>query len=230
MLQLDASAIDTVLFDLDGTLLDTAEDMGNALNALLKKHQRPPLPLPQIRPYVSKGGMALITLGFALNPESSQASLAETLRLEFLDLYAQNISTHTRLFPGIPDLLHHIETSHRTWGIVTNKPAFLTQPLLRNLNLHTRPACIISGDTLPQRKPDPEPLLHACQLSNSTPPRTIYIGDDQRDIQAGQRAGIPTIAAAYGYILPSDDPKNWGANAIVNHPEEIHHWLQNANP
>lgn len=228
---MEAVQIDTVLFDLDGTLLDTADDMGAALNAVLRRHQRAPLSAATIRPHVSKGGMALIGLGFQINGESESAAVAEsaqaeTLRQEFLSCYAQNLSANTRLFPGIEKLLTRIEQSHRRWGIVTNKPAFLTEPLLRDMNLTERVACVVSGDTLATRKPSPEPLLHACQMSGGEVARAVYIGDDARDIEAGRRAGMRTLAAAYGYILPHDDPHQWGADAVVHHADEICSWLE----
>lgn len=217
-----ASDIDTILFDLDGTLLDTAGDMGDALNAILIQHGRVPLPLPVIRPHVSKGGMALISLGFQLDGHCEQS---HSLRQEFLDFYAHNLSAHTRLFPGMEALLTHIEASHRRWGIVTNKPKFLTEPLLRDMDLAERVACVVCGDTLEKRKPDAEPLLHACKTLGANAESAVYIGDDERDITAGQRAGMRTIAAAYGYIVPGDAADTWGADAIVQHPDEIHSWL-----
>ena len=226
-------AIDTVLFDLDGTLLDTAGDFAAALNIVLRRHGRAPLPPERIRPHVYKGGMALVCLGFGIDAaDAANASNEQAQRIyhELLETYRQNPSAHTRLFPGMESLLARIESSGRRWGIVTNKPAFLTTPLLRDMNLSARTACTVSGDTLEKRKPWPEPLLHACQVIGTPSAHAVYIGDDPRDIECGRRAGARTIAAAYGYIVPGDDPREWGADAVVDHPDEIHHYLEQGFP
>ena len=216
-------AIDTVLFDLDGTLLDTAHDFTNALNVVLNRHDREPLAAEVVRPHVSKGGMALIRLGFNSDGHGEQA---ERFYDELLEVYRQDLSTHTRLFPGMESLLGHIENSDRRFGVVTNKPGFLTEPLLRDLALLARMACVVSGDTLKKRKPWPDQLLHACEITGTTVARAVYVGDDVRDVEAGRRAGMRTVAAAYGYILPGDDPRAWGADAVVDHPDEIQQWLE----
>ena len=215
-------AIDTVLFDLDGTLLDTAGDMAAALNAVRADHGRAPLPLESIRPYVSKGGMALVCLGFDVEAESERA---DSLYRRLLDFYRQNLSAHTRLFPGMEALLARIEASERRFGVVTNKPGFLAEPLLDEMQLAGRLACVVSGDTLDKRKPWPEPLWHACEVIDTPVANAVYVGDDARDIECGRRAGMRTIAAAYGYIAPGEDPREWGADAVVEHPDEIHQWL-----
>ncbi len=213
---------DSFLFDLDGTLLDTYQDMGNALNTVLDKHNKPPLPLESIRPFVSKGGMAMVCLAFKCEVQSKQAW---HLWRELLDTYEQAISQHTTLFHGMDAILEAIENSGRTWGIVTNKPGFLTEPLLRALQLDSRAACVVSGDTLPEKKPHPAPLLHACKLINTKPNRTLYVGDDERDVEAGRRAKMTTLAAAWGYIVAHDDPDNWHADAVIQHPQELIRWL-----
>ena len=213
---------DSFLFDLDGTLLDTHQDMGNALNIILDHHGRPPLPLETIRPFVSKGGMVMICSAFKCKPESEQAT---ALRHELLDIYLQAISRHTTLFPGMDSILEKIENSGRKWGIVTNKPGFLTEPLLRELQLDKRVGCVVSGDTLAEKKPHPAPLLYACKQINSSPDRAIYIGDDERDVQAGKRAGMTTLAAAWGYIVEQDDPNLWNADGVIQQPQEIAAWL-----
>lgn len=211
-----------VFFDLDGTFADTAPDLAAALNHLLRNHQQAPLPLDTIRPAVSHGGKALIELGF--NITDTDAAF-KPLRLELLDLYHEDVAKHTRPFPGIHDVLSYLAKCGYHWGIVTNKPGWLTEPLMAALELPTQPACIISGDTLPQRKPDPEPLLHACQLCGCQPGNSIYIGDAERDIVAGQRAGMKTLVALFGYIGEDEDPKNWGATALVRQPRDIIDWL-----
>lgn len=213
-----------VLFDLDGTLVDTAPDMGFALNRALLMYGREPLPQAVIRSSVSLGGAALVKLGFRI---------AETdpdfirLRDEFLAIYRSNLCRDSRLFPGMEQVLHRLEQINIAWGIVTNKPAWLTNPLAQALELDTRAACIVSGDTLEQRKPHPAPLLHACELLRCTPVQTVYVGDDRRDVQAGSSAGTATLAACYGYIGPDEDPYTWGADGLVNRPEDVLSWINN---
>ncbi len=214
--------IKTVLFDLDGTLADTAPDLAAALNAVRQAAGKPALPFDKIRPAVSHGGKALIDVGFDLTPDSHEA---EALRLQLLDHYQQNIARHTRLFPGMDKVLTHIEKSGNNWGVVTNKPAWLTEPLMAELNLTQRAACIVSGDTLAQRKPHPAPLLHACQLAGSAPEHCVYIGDAERDMVAGNRAGMHTLLALFGYIDETDQPLDWGADATLESADALLHWL-----
>ncbi len=216
------NSIDTFLFDLDGTLLDTHVDMANALNVLLSNHNKPTLPIEKIRPLVSKGAIAMVCMAFNCEPGSDRAT---KYWREFLDAYAQNICEHTQFFEGMDTVIDAIENSGRQWGIVTNKPEFLTEPLLQNLGLDHRPGCVVSGDTLAHKKPHPAPLLLACEQMNSSPDRSIYIGDDERDIEAGRRAGMATIAAAYGFIIEGDNPENWNADAVIQDPIEILNWL-----
>ena len=215
--------IRTVLFDLDGTLLDTAPDLAWALNELRRRHGQAEMPFEQIRPSVSHGGLALIKTGFGLEPGQPET---EPLRQELLSIYSDNIARHTRPFPGMAELLQQLEQQHINWGVVTNKPAWLTGPLLEALGLAEQAACIVSGDTLPERKPDPAPMLHACSLAGSQPEECIYVGDAQRDIEAGHRAGIRTVVALFGYIGPHDRPAEWGADICVRKPVEILDWIQ----
>ena len=212
----------TVLFDLDGTLADTAPDLANALNAVLVANGREPLPFETIRPAVSHGGMALIRLGFGLEPDHPEF---EPLRRQLLDHYAAHIADETRLFPGMENVLDELEGSGHNWGVVTNKPGWLTEPLLDKLDLLPRAACVVSGDTLTQRKPDPEPIRHACRLAGSRETECVYVGDAERDILAGRQAGMPTLVARFGYIGPDDRPEHWGANGLLDHPEELLTWL-----
>ncbi len=216
--------IKTVLFDLDGTLLDTAPDLAIALNTLLLEHQRQPLPLEQIRPLVSYGGVNLIKTGFQLTDNAP--NLAK-LRKRFLELYVAHLADQTNFFPGIKTLLKSLENQGIQWGVVTNKPAWLTEPLLKAFALTNRSICNISGDTLPQCKPHPAPLLHACKLANSNPEQCIYIGDAPRDIEAGQRAGMRTLAALYGYINPNEPPEQWKiqATGTIQKPLDLLSWL-----
>jgi len=210
-----------LLLDLDGTLLDTAPDMGGALNRLRVEHGREPLPYASIRPVVSHGAARLVALGF---PEAAGDAF-EQLRLRFLEIYSQHLAEHTRLFPGIEEVLDDIEARGLPWGVVTNKPGWLTDPLLATLELDRRAACIVSGDTLPQRKPHPLPMLHAASLVRVPPERCVYVGDAERDIQAGRAAGMATVVAAYGYLSESDDPGSWQPTGIVSAPGELLDWM-----
>lgn len=219
-----ASETRTILFDLDGTLLDTAPDLADALNAVLAENQRSPLPFEDIRPVVSHGGVALIKLGF--NMDSSDPAFAP-LRQRLLDVYRENISRRTQPFPGISKLLDSIEQRGLNWGIVTNKPGWLTEPLLKDLGLFDRAACVVSGDTLEQRKPHPAPMLHASELANSRPEHCVYIGDAQRDIEAGNNAGMQTLVALFGYIQKDDDPYSWNASSLIEQPGDLLVWLDN---
>ncbi len=215
--------IKTVLFDLDGTLADTAPDLANALNAVLEANGREPLPFAAIRPAVSHGGMALIRLGFGIEPEHPDF---EPLRRQLLEHYAAHIADETRLFPGMERVLTQLETEGRRWGVVTNKPGWLTEPLLGKLGLLPRAACVVSGDTLPERKPDPAPLHHACRLAGSHAAECVYVGDAERDILAGRQAGMPTLVACFGYLAADDQPETWGAHGLVDRPDDILTWLE----
>lgn len=215
--------IQTVLFDLDGTLLDTAPDLANALNAVLEMNGRSPLPFAQIRPVVSHGGRALVELGFNLEPHDPGF---EPVRKQLLDYYQEHIAEETTLFPGMDQVLKFIEQHGLNWGVVTNKPGWLTRPLMDALKLSRRAAGIVSGDTLNERKPHPAPLLHACDIIGTRPEHCLYVGDARRDIEAGHNAGMPTLVAMFGYLLEEDEPETWGANALIHHPSEILDWLE----
>jgi phosphoglycolate phosphatase len=213
-----------LLLDLDGTLLDTAPDMGGALNRLRAEHGLEPLAAEVIRPVVSHGAMRLVALGF---PEATGESF-ESLRLRFLELYAAHLAVGTRLFPGFDAVLETLESRGLPWGVVTNKPGWLTTPLLAALGLDHRSACAVSGDTLPERKPHPLPLLHAARLLGVEPGRCIYVGDAERDIQAGRAAGMTTLVATYGYISASEDPLQWQPHGMVSAPAELLAWVDGA--
>lgn len=218
--------IRTVLFDLDGTLLDTAPDLAFALNETLREFGQAPLPYEHIRPVVSHGGIALIKLGFGLGPEDD----GYLPRRQFLlDTYRANIARDTRLFTGMNELLEALERQGLNWGVVTNKPAWLTEPLLRELGLFERAAVIVSGDTLSERKPHPAPMLYACEQAGSQPHECLYVGDARRDIEAGNNAGMATLVALFGYIGEGDDPHAWRADALVETPQEILAWLAAAD-
>lgn len=216
--------IRTVLFDLDGTLADTAPDLAFALNQVLVEQGHEPLPFEAIRPEVSHGGIALIRLGFELEPEHPEF---DALRQRLLKIYLDNIARETTLFPGMAELLDSIEQLGMNWGVVTNKPGWLTEPLMDALGLTKRAACIVSGDTCTNRKPHPEPILHGCQLAGSEAQDCVYIGDAQRDIESGNRAGMRTIVALFGYIADNDNPQDWGADVSHDSPMAIQQWLSN---
>lgn len=212
-----------VLFDLDGTLLDTAPDMGRALNRLRREQGCPPLGFEAIRPVVSHGSPGLLRLGFDIGPDDPTYV---PLRDRFLDLYQRDLARDTRPFPGIPELLAWLESLDIPWGVVTNKPGWLTDPLLVALNLYQRAACVVSGDTLPQRKPHPAPLLHACLQAGVAASDCVYIGDAARDIEAGQRAGMHTVVARYGYIHAHEDAAAWGADFSIDAAAALRPWLE----
>jgi phosphoglycolate phosphatase len=195
--------------------------MGGALNRLRAEHGREPLPGASIRPVVSHGAMRLVALGF---PEASGDEF-ERLRLRFLEIYAANLAVGTRLFPGFEAVLATLESRGLPWGIVTNKPGWLTGPLLEALDLGRRAACAVSGDTVSERKPHPLPLLHAARLLGVAAERCVYVGDAERDIQAGRAAGMTTVVAAYGYLSADDDPLRWDPHGIVQAPGELLAWV-----
>ncbi len=217
------TGIRALLLDLDGTLADTAPDMASALNALLVEHGRDALPYAEIRPWVSHGGVALTRLGFDVDPAQPDF---KALHQGFLMHYERNVCRDTRLFDGMGEVLAYCEHSGIHWGVVTNKPAYLTEPLLAALGLSARAACIVSGDTLDERKPHPAPLLHGCELVGADPAATVYVGDAERDIQAGRSAGLHTLVAEFGYLRATDDPYSWGADGVVANPLAILEWLR----
>lgn len=209
-----------VLFDLDGTLADTAPDLAYALNGVLVEQGRAPLSLDTIRPAASHGGIALIRCGFGEGHPDE-----ESLRQRLLAIYSDNIARETRLFSGMDAVLTDLETRGLHWGVVTNKPSRFTEPLLDALQLSQRAACVVSGDTCENSKPHPQPILHACELAGVSAQECLYVGDAARDIEAGRRAGTRTLAALFGYIGEDDQPQNWGADALIERPQDILHWL-----
>lgn len=210
--------IRAVLFDLDGTLLDTAPDLAAALNDVLLEQGRQPHSFEAIRPHVSHGGSALVQFGFGMTPEHEDF---DRLRERFLEIYRNNIARHTRPFAGMLEVLDALEQRGLRWGVVTNKPAWLTLPLMEALALHSRAGSIVSGDTLPQRKPHPEPLFHACREIGLDASECLYVGDAERDIAAGRAAGMTTLVALFGYLGEQDDPAQWLADAMIQDPREI---------
>lgn len=216
------TSIRAVLFDLDGTLADTAPDLAAALNALLVAENRPALPFESIRPVVSHGSTGLLRLGFGLTSADPEFV---PLRERLLALYAANLCRESRIFPGMTEVLAELAARKLTWGIVTNKPAFLTEPLILQLALPHPPACVVSGDTVANRKPHPEPMLHACAIARAQPSETLYIGDAERDIRAGRDAGMKTLVALFGYIGENEQPESWGADGMIEAPLDVIRWL-----
>lgn len=219
----DKPQLTTVFFDLDGTLADTAPDLAAALNQLLEQHGKRPLPFEVIRPTVSMGGNAMLKLGFTHDEASRQF---QQLRDEFLDIYDKRLHRNSPLFPGMAGVLDGIEEMGLRWGIITNKSTWLTEPLIEELGLTERTGCIVCGDSTPHRKPHPAPMFLACELTDSKPEHSVYVGDARRDMEAGQASGMHTLAAAYGYIEKEDFIDSWGADAIVQSPGEILQWVR----
>lgn len=207
-----------VLFDLDGTLADTAPDLVAVLNRLLAELDRPPVPYAVARNEVSNGAVGLLRLGLGLEPG---ADVDKALWQRFLGLYETNLCVGSRLFIELRVISDAISRIGARWGIVTNKPAFLTEPLLARLGVGAAAGCVVSGDTLPERKPHPAPLVHAAGLLGVDHRRCIYVGDARRDIEAGRAAGMGTIAAAWGYIRATENLRDWGADAIMGHPGDV---------
>jgi phosphoglycolate phosphatase len=211
-----------VLFDLDGTLADTAPDLGHALNLQRERHGLPPLPQEIIRPYASHGTIGLFDIGFGLTPKDARFA---PMREEYLALYTANLCLHTTLFPGMAELLDALEGKGIAWGVVTNKPARFTNPLLEQLGLIGRAASVISGDTCSHPKPHPEPLLCAARETGTDPASCLYVGDAERDIEAAHAAGMSVLIAAYGYLGADDRPETWNADGTIQHPSEILRYL-----
>ncbi len=207
-----------LVFDLDGTLLDTAPDFVVVVNRLLAEQGRPPLPAETISASVSNGARGLVSLAFGLAPEDPAF---EPLRERLLELYAGHLAVHTRPYPGIMPLVQQATDAGLAWGIATNKPWAYTQPLLDALDMQPAPGCVICPDHVHQRKPDPESLFLAAELLGCRPQEIVYVGDHQRDIDCGRNAGALTIAAAYGYIEPPDHPGLWNADHTVASADDI---------
>ncbi len=207
-----------IFFDLDGTLVDTAPDLGLALNMQRERHGLPAMPLATIRPYASHGSKGLLSIGFGLAPEHPNFA---AMRSEYLELYDQVFARSPVLFEGIAELLDAIERKGLRWGVVTNKPRRFAEPLLREIRLDKRLSCLVCGDDAPRVKPHPDTLLLAARQIGSSPVDCMYVGDAERDVQAGIAAGMRTVVALYGYIAETDKPEGWGADFLIERPMEL---------
>ncbi|MEP1470580.1 MAG: HAD-IA family hydrolase [Halieaceae bacterium] len=212
------SNLQAVIFDLDGTLVDTADEFVVVVQALRAEHDRQPLPEDIIRSNVSNGARALTSLALDLDESAPEF---EEKRLRLLELYSEVLGTVAALYPGIQELLDGLSERGIGWGIATNKPRLYTEPLLARLNLSPAPGSVVCPDDVTDRKPHPESLYLNCRHLDCAPANSIYIGDHKRDIEAGRRAGMFTIAATYGYIEAHDDPAAWGANIEVDRSDKL---------
>jgi 2-phosphoglycolate phosphatase len=214
-----------VLFDMDGTLLDTAPDFIAIAQAMLADRGFPAIDDKLIRDEISGGARAMVAAAFAMSPNEPEF---EALRLEFLERYQRGCAVHSRLFDGMEALLADIEKSGLVWGVVTNKPVRFAEPVMQQLGLAERSAVLICPDHVTRSKPDPEPLILACSKLGLDPASVLFVGDDLRDIESGRDAGTRTAAVRYGYIHPNDNPDHWGADVVVNHPLELRKVLDSA--
>jgi phosphoglycolate phosphatase len=214
-----------VLFDMDGTLLDTAPDFIAICQAMLAERGFPAVADKLIRDEISGGAKAMVSAAFAMSPSEPEF---EPLRLEFLERYQKDCAVHSTLFEGMAELLADIESANLIWGVVTNKPVRFAQPIMEQLGLAARSAVLICPDHVTKSKPDPEPLILACKMLDLDPASVLFVGDDLRDIESGRDAGTKTAAVRYGYIHPHDNPNHWGADVVVDHPSELRKVLDSA--
>ncbi|MFC3609627.1 N-acetylmuramic acid 6-phosphate phosphatase MupP [Stutzerimonas tarimensis] len=214
-----------VLFDLDGTLLDSAPDFIAVVDAMRAARDLPPVEPARIRDVVSGGARAMVLHGFDIDPFAEDF---EPLRIEFLERYLDHCAVHSQLYEGMPELLSDIEAAGLKWGVVTNKHVRFAAPILQGLGLAERASVLICPDHVSRSKPDPEPVLLACSRLGVKPIEALYIGDDLRDIESGRAAGTRTAAVRYGYIHPDDNPGHWGADVVVDHPSELRALLDRA--
>ncbi len=206
-----------VLFDLDGTLADTAPDLGGALNRMRERRGLAPLPIDRLRPVASSGARGMLAAGLGKAPTDPDY---DSLREEFLDEYASALDVHSHLFDGITDMLDALTRAGLGWGIVTNKAMRFTAPVVAGLGLSAA-RVVIAGDTTPHAKPHPAPLLAACARLTLAPAQCLYVGDDRRDIEAARAAGMPSVAAAWGYLGDGGDAAAWNADVVIDHPRAL---------
>jgi phosphoglycolate phosphatase len=212
------SEVRAVLFDLDGTLIDSAPDLGAAVDKMRVDRGLPSLPLALYRPMAGAGARGMIGVAFGLTPEHADFA---AMREEFFANYERCLTQRTYAFEGVHELIAHLVALDLPWGVVTNKAARFTNPLTRVMPLFGSARAVVSGDTTPHAKPHPEPLLEAARRLAIEPAHCLYVGDDERDIVAGLAAGMGTVAATYGYLGQKADPSQWGAHAIINFPGDL---------
>lgn len=215
--------IESLFFDLDGTLLDTAADLTAALNHILIQYQRPTVTLETMRPIIAEGTPGILRHGFAMDEQHPDYQI---IREAFLSAYQEKLIDQTQFFLGMDTVLNALDENKLPWGIVTSKPGWLAKPLLKHFQLNHRSRCLVAGDTLPKRKPNPEPLLHACELAGVDPQTSLYLGDAKVDVVAAKSAGMVAIVAKYGYIGPNQQPEEWEADAMIDSPIELLRWLK----
>jgi N-acetyl-D-muramate 6-phosphate phosphatase len=213
---------EAVLFDLDGTLVDSAPDLAGAANELRAEHGLPELAFELLRPMVGAGARGMVGTAFGVRPGEPNF---DSLRDAFLARYAERLLQHTRVFDALQPVLSAIELAGLRWGIVTNKAMRFTEPIVAGLALHARIAALVAGDTTAHSKPHPAPLLEAARQMALAPQRCVYVGDDERDVLAGRAAGMATLAAAWGYLGQGAAVHEWGADRVLTEPEELLNWL-----
>jgi phosphoglycolate phosphatase len=214
--------VEAVLFDLDGTLADTAPDMARTVNEMRTRRGLAPVAAEIVRPHVSKGARGMLMAAFEMTTDHPDFP---AMREEFLDIYAGNLVVDSVLFPGVESMLGHLEAEGIAWGVVTNKFERFARPLLQQMGLAARAGVIVGGDTCARAKPFPEPLLYAAEKLRVRPAHTLYVGDDERDVQAARAAGMPVVVAAYGYLGDGLPPQQWKADAIVASAQELDAWI-----
>ena len=215
--------IAAVLFDLDGTLADTAPDMARTVNLMRERRGLAPVAADKVRPFVSRGARGMICAAFDMTTEHPDYP---AMREEFLEIYKDNLCIGTQLFPGMEELLAALEADGVAWGVVTNKFERLARPVMLGLGLLERAGVLVGGDTCPRAKPYPDSLLHAAAALGVDPRRTLYVGDDERDVEAARAAGMPVLVAGYGYLGDGRLPALWGADAVVQSVPEIDNWIR----
>lgn len=219
------SNICAVLFDLDGTLIDSAPDLGAAADKMRTDRGLPSLPLERYRPMAGSGARGMLGEAFGMTPDHPEFSM---MREEFFTNYESQMTVRTQIFDGVPEMVHQILRRNMAWGVVTNKAARFTEPLTRAIPLFLTAGAVVSGDTTAHSKPHPAPLLEAASRLGIQPEQCIYVGDDERDIVAGLAAGMGTVAASYGYLGAKSDPMAWGAHAAIKTPMELLKLLNSA--
>ena len=220
-----ARRLEAVLFDLDGTLADTLPDLAGALDSVARETGAGTVDEARLRPLVSRGTREMLASVFAHEPDRARIDHA---RRRFLERYREGVAVRTRLFPGMDAVLDTIERRGARWGVVTNKHAWLTEPLLEALGLHRRAACVVSGDSAAHPKPHPAPLLLACERLSIAPAAAAYVGDSRSDVESGRAAGMATLSVGWGYFDPGDPPRGWGADVDAGTPGDLLDWVRSA--